>query len=415
VVISPLHVPPVVPAGPFGPLDVPLALGWNLISVPEVPSDTSPAVVLASIAGKYNLVYAYDGCDAADPWKLYDPTAPPPASDLTAIDHKIGFWIDMTAAGTLNVAGTQPTSTSIRLCRGWNLIGYPLARTQPVAQALASIAGKYTLVFAYDPTDPTDPWQVYDVSVPAWANDLQVMEPGRGYWVKATEDVTLVIAEPTPTPTLTPTSTPTSTPTITPTPTATRVPVGRPPTADITSPAEGTEVTDFVDIIGTADDPDGDLAEYRLQYRQLGSTGTVLTRRVTVAGNTELRELVATQDAEWTTFATGNAPVVNGVLGRLDPTLMLNGMFEIRVLAIDSEGQQRSDTVTLIVKGEKKIGHFTLAVRDGLFCAPPGHPCATHTSGRNRSGGVRRAGWSCHAADPGLQHFRPAWLPAYPA
>ena len=320
----------------MGPLDVPLVTGWNLVSIPEEPADTDPAAVLASIAGKYNLVYAYDRCDDEDPWKLYDPAASPPTNDLTAIDHRIGFWIEMTDAAILSVSGTQPTSTVIPLCRGWNLIGYPRQEPLPVAEALASIEGKYTLVFAWDPTDTTDPWEVYEVGKPDWSNDLQVMEPGRGYWVYATEDVTLTMAEPTPTPTSTPTPTPTPSPTPTPTPG-----VGEPPFVEITSPEEGTEVTDFVDIVGTVDDPDGDLAEYRLQYRQMGARG-----------------------AEWTTFATGDTPVVEDVLGTLDPTLMLNGMFEVRVLATDQAGWESTYSVHLVITGEQKIGHFRITFED---------------------------------------------------
>ncbi|MFQ5341315.1 MAG: RHS repeat-associated core domain-containing protein [Anaerolineae bacterium] len=330
--------------------NIPLTTGWNLISLPLEPPDTDPAAVLNSIAGSYNLVYAYDGCDDADPWKLYDPAAPGPANDLTAIDHRIGLWIEMTADATLDVAGAQPTSTDIPLCAGWNLIGYPLAEAQPVAEALASIEGKYDLVFAYDPTDAADPWEVFEVGVPAWSNDLQVMQAGRGFWVHATEDVTLTIAKPEPA--ATPTSTPTATPTLPPA-------EGNPPTAEITSPADGSEMTDFVDIVGTADDPDGDLVEYRLQYRPVGTSGTVS------AAQRRLRAVALQQaDAEWTTIAAGNTPVVNDVLGTLDPTLLLNGMFEIRLLAVDSEGQQTTASLHLVISGNQKIGHFTLSFTD---------------------------------------------------
>ncbi|MFQ5858193.1 MAG: hypothetical protein ACE5LU_21530 [Anaerolineae bacterium] len=190
--------------------------------------------------------------------------------------------------------------------------------------------------------------------------------PGRGYWVLATEDVTLTMAEPTPTPT------PTATPSPTPSPTPTPIPVGDPPVAEITSPAEGTEVTDFVDIIGTADDPDGDLAEYRLQYRQVGTANFGF--RISDFGLDSLHGLRAnpesdsrnrrSNEAEWTTFATGNAPVVNDVLGTLDPTLMLNGMFEVRLLAIDSEGQRAADGVRLVVSGNQKVGIFTISFTD---------------------------------------------------
>lgn len=64
--------------------------GWHLVSLPEEPVDSDPAVVLASIAESYARVYAYDGCDPADPWKVYDP-AHPETSDLRVIDHTKGL------------------------------------------------------------------------------------------------------------------------------------------------------------------------------------------------------------------------------------------------------------------------------------------------------------------------------------
>lgn len=316
--------------------------GWNLLSVAVQPADTAPAAVLASIAGSYRVAYAYNGCDAADPWKIYDPAAPA-LSDLTVIDPKIGFWVAVTNTTTLTVAGAPPGPTPIRLCRGWNLIGYPLGKPLPVLTALASIAGSFTRVFAYDPADPADPWALFDVAVPGWVNDLQVMEPDWGYWVLATRDATLTIVEPTPTPTVvasTTTSTATATPTRTPTPTATptRVP-GQPPVVSLTSPAEQAEITERANLIGTVRDPDGDLTGYRLQHRQLPGVA-------------------------WTTFATGTLPVTNAALGALDPTLLLNGMYELQVVATDSEGNETAVATTIFVAGAQKVGVVRLAFTD---------------------------------------------------
>ncbi|MEE8524413.1 MAG: hypothetical protein V3T72_10820, partial [Thermoanaerobaculia bacterium] len=176
------------------PLDeIPLLAGWNLVSLPEEPSDTDPAVVLSAIGGAFSKAWTYDGCDAADPWKLYDP-ADPGASDLTAIDHRAGLWIEATTPVGLPSDGTLPPSTSFELCAGWNLIGFPAGQPRHVRNALQSIAGKYLRIFGYDVTDVDDPWEIYDVAVPAWANDLELMHPGRGYWILVTEDVSLEIA-----------------------------------------------------------------------------------------------------------------------------------------------------------------------------------------------------------------------------
>jgi hypothetical protein len=180
-----------------------LATGWNLIALPLTQSFTETQAALASIAGQYDLVYAYDGCDATDPWKTYDPAAPPPVNDLTSLDVQHGYWLRATAPATLTLAGTRPTSITIQLCAGWNLIGYPSAAPVALPDALASIAGQYDLVFAYDASDTADPWKKYNPAAPPFTNDLAALGPGKGYWVRMTvehplqgEAATLVVEHP---------------------------------------------------------------------------------------------------------------------------------------------------------------------------------------------------------------------------
>jgi hypothetical protein len=91
------------------------------------------------------------------------------------------------------VTGTLPVSTTIPLCVGWNLISYPSAAPVPLPGALASIAGKYDLVYAYDAADLADPWKQYDPLAPPEINDLTEMGPKRGYWIRMTEATTLVV------------------------------------------------------------------------------------------------------------------------------------------------------------------------------------------------------------------------------
>lgn len=162
--------------------------GWNMISVPVQPTESTPAQFLSSIAGSYDLVYAYDGCDTADPWKRYDPAAPPYANDLTTIDPAMGLWVKMRTAGTLAVPGTVMETAAVPLCAGWNLVGYPSLQTRATAAALTSINGQFSIVYAYDANDATDPWKKYDPSAPPYASDLTIMKPGQGYWIKATTD-----------------------------------------------------------------------------------------------------------------------------------------------------------------------------------------------------------------------------------
>ena len=256
----------------------PLVPGWNLVSIPETPTDTAPAAVLASIAGSYDLVYAYRACDGTDPWKLYDPNAPV-AGDLAAIDNTVGLWIHMTAADTLTVSGIVPASTAIQLCPGWNLIGYPWAQPVPVAGALNSIAGKYTRVFAYDFADTADPWAVYErrrrqlcqrpATHGSWLGVLGICHCRRH---------------------------------------RNRQRPAWPIAASLTSHDDGAEITSPISVTGriTSTTP----AAWVMAYR---------------------RE----EDAGWTTFGSGDTSVSSQPQAQFDPTLLLNGIYKLRLTATD--------------------------------------------------------------------------------
>jgi len=285
---------------------VPLSTGWNLISIPEELADTDPAAVLGSIYGSYSQVYAYDACDSADPWKLYDPASS--TNDLTSIDPTKGFWIEMTAPGVLIVDGTLPVNPSIQLCAGWNLVGYPRDTPLPVRGALTAIAGKYTTVFTYDPAVPLDPWLGYLETAPGYANDLDLMEPGKGYWIYATQATTLTFVEP-----------------------------GPAPTVAIAAPTEGSEVTAPSTITGTV--TGADLDRWVLDYRSADSS-------------------------EWIELASGATAVTDAALAEFDPTLLLNGIYRLRLTATDIFGQSASTELDILVAGQMKIGVFTLSFVD---------------------------------------------------
>jgi hypothetical protein len=171
-----------------------LSTGSNLISLSLSPSDPAPPDALLSITGTYQMVWAYKGCDTSDPWKSYNPSAPPFANDLNAMDEQQGYWLDMTGAAQLQITGVRPVETSIALCAGWNLIGYPAGVERPVTEALAGIDGQYDLVYGYDAADTADPWEKYNPSAPPFANDLETLRPGFGYWIRMLQPATLIIA-----------------------------------------------------------------------------------------------------------------------------------------------------------------------------------------------------------------------------
>jgi RHS repeat-associated protein len=118
-------------------------------------------------------------------------------------------------------------------------------------------------------------------------------------------------------------------------------PVGDPPTVAITSPGDLSTVTGPIDVRGTV--TSGTLLGWRLEYRD------------------------KSMGDGWTTIASGDAPVTDGVLGKFDPTLLLNGIYQLRLVAADTSGRQAQtpeDEPALNVRGRLKVGQFTLSYLD---------------------------------------------------
>jgi hypothetical protein len=172
---------------------IPLVPGWNLVSFNLQPADTSIDVVLASIAGSYDRVYAWDG--ATQTWQQHDPAAPAYSNTLQNLDETRGFWIHITFPVILTVNGTPPATSDIPLYSnggGWNLVGYPanISRDLPGALQDHGVGTDFSMVYAYDANDSSDPWKLFDLGAPPFSNDLTAMSPGLGYWITAISDQT---------------------------------------------------------------------------------------------------------------------------------------------------------------------------------------------------------------------------------
>ena len=278
----------------FGPGFVP---GWNLVSLPSQPADPSPGAVFQAMSGSFTRLFSYDACDTADPWKVYDP-ADPAGSDLAAVDPRAGLWIEASGAAVLPAVGSAPAATTIHLCPGWNLIGFPADEPRSVESVLAPIAGKFTRLFGFDPADLADPWEVYDVAVPAWANDLRVLRPGRGYWLLATAEADLTIQR-------------RQTPIV----------------IALTAPVDLGIVTSPAAVTGTVSGEA--LAAWALSFRAEGET-------------------------TWTPLASGTTSVESGPLGTFDPTLLLNGPYESSSRPPTPRGRPRRCGSTSTSRGSRR-------------------------------------------------------------
>jgi hypothetical protein len=171
-----------------GKFVIQLASGWNMISVPLIQKDTAISSVLATIAGKYDVVQFFNSID--NKWHTSN-------TDLTDVNHTMGVWIHMQMSADLVLIGTVSETTTIHLSatgNGWNLVGYPCFSDKSVNDSLSSIDGLYDAVQAYESQDLNDPWKHYKIGKPSNMNDLEYMKPGYGYWVHVTADCVLTLS-----------------------------------------------------------------------------------------------------------------------------------------------------------------------------------------------------------------------------
>ena len=165
-----------------------LEAGFNLISLPLQPLDTSLDSVLASIQGEYDSVWTYDAITGQ--WLKYVVEGPPPMNNLHEVKPGVAYWVMMKHPSSLVVQGIR-TAVPVSLYAGRNLIGFSSLTAQILPEALSSIAGSYESVWMYDAVDGR--WKKYYVNGPNPLNDLTKMEPGKGYWINMYQSDTLII------------------------------------------------------------------------------------------------------------------------------------------------------------------------------------------------------------------------------
>jgi hypothetical protein len=163
--------------------EIDLEKGWNLISFPCYiePEYRHPSMQFSGIMDSLSIAYAYDGCiePAANRWSTYMPLGP---GTLTETRDGWGYWLLMDAPDILGVAGTLEAPEpppSYSLCVGWNLIGVRSSVPVLASEYLATIDGKYKVIYGYHNGS------YFSVS----ADDELI--PGQGYWIAMLQEGTI--------------------------------------------------------------------------------------------------------------------------------------------------------------------------------------------------------------------------------
>lgn len=141
------------------------------------------------------------------------------------------------------------------------------------------------------------------------------------------------------------------------------------PTVTLTSPTEGQEVTTQVAVTGS-------VSATSLEFWRV--------------------EIRAADETEYRTIGTGTSGVQNGQLATFDPTVLLNGIYYIRLRANDISGSFAvTQPVAVVLTKNQKIGNFTVSFND-LTVPLPGVPIQivrTYDS-RMKSPGDFSYGWT---------------------
>lgn len=109
------------------------------------------------------------------------------------------------------------------------------------------------------------------------------------------------------------------------------------PVVTLEGPEEGSIITAPTDIIATIQDDN--LAVYEVIITPKGKD-------------------------QWQTIAEGTTSQISAPVATFDPSLLMNGQYDVAILALDVNGLAGSDMMSLQVEGDLKVGNFSITLED---------------------------------------------------
>ena len=157
----------------------PLSKGPNLLSIPLIQSDETTQTVLQTIS--YDNAWSFDSIN--EEWISFSKSKPYGGS-LDRVNRIMSIWVNVTEDSNLTVAGVVPTTTTINLRAGWNLVGFPsFGPNYTVADLKASVS-----VQRIEGFDDSAPPYFLRVMV-----DGDYLQAGFGYWIRVGSEVSWTI------------------------------------------------------------------------------------------------------------------------------------------------------------------------------------------------------------------------------
>lgn len=157
--------------------------GWNFVSFNLIQENDSIESILDDpdngITGNYDKVMYYSA--AEDKWRTDMPGRASLFNDLDIWNHSMGIWIQMNTDDNLTVNGTRPSSTSIPLYPGWNMVGYPSTVDRLASDSLPAEVSK---IGVFNESNEYNLEYIYNLTA-------YTMKAGEGYWIYNDADHTV--------------------------------------------------------------------------------------------------------------------------------------------------------------------------------------------------------------------------------
>ena len=177
---------------PIYPRVMPILLqpGWNLISLPLIPTTTDAATLLKPVAKWCQEIWTYDANRKR--WYWAEITTDRRGririrGSLRTLEAGKGYWIKATGYIVLPIEGylvpPKEVPPTYPVYKGWNLIGVKYDWPIKPTDYLGDVASNTRYIFAYDPSSGTT--YMLDING-SW------LTPCNGYWLYVEEDDEIV-------------------------------------------------------------------------------------------------------------------------------------------------------------------------------------------------------------------------------
>ncbi|MCK5038627.1 MAG: hypothetical protein KAS16_05960 [Thermoplasmata archaeon] len=169
---------------------IPVIAGWNFISTPFIPADTSIPNIFTDLDGDttWTRMLSYDATDTVNHWKGYNPDYGGTQS-LTNVDETMGVWIfiDTVGDGFIRVTGASTSGGGIAVQAGWNIIGWATTEDGTYSLLDLKLANLGVDILKVERFDPAQPYDMIEML------NGEFFYQGQAYWVIVANGGVLVI------------------------------------------------------------------------------------------------------------------------------------------------------------------------------------------------------------------------------